>query len=203
MRLTFLLLILLLSLNSNGQNRRMYYTDVDFWEYQADTLVGKLDSILLIGIGNSMERIFLSDLGEELIKDFATKKVTASYVYLGKSLGEADKNYNDIKKSDYSTFMVFSPTDTSQFYTKHIKSRFFIPLPTTIYPYNFVQPERRRETYIQTFDITLFTSTNSSKRIWSATVDIDCEPQKKKGAKKLGNKIMSRFIANNYIGGQE
>lgn len=188
--------LLFVALNTQGQNHRMYYTDVDFRETQADTFAGKLNSILLVGIGSSLERIFLDDLSEKLIEDFSSKKITASYSYLSKNLKEAQKNFNDSNINKYKAVLFFYPTGTTLFENRYIRSNIFIPL--LVSPI-ILRPGRHRDTYEQSFQISLYKTTDSLTRVWNANVDIDCEPGKKKGAKKLGNKILKQFIINKYI----
>lgn len=91
MKPTFLFILLFTILSVKGQNHRLYYTDVDFKETLADTLYGKIEKILLAGVGSSLERIFLNDLSNKLIKDFSSKKIAATYLYLGKNTEEAKK----------------------------------------------------------------------------------------------------------------
>ena len=185
-------------LNIKGQNHRLFYTDVDFTEKQADTLYGKINRILIVGMGSSLERIFLNQLTDKLIKDFSLKSITATYEYLGKNIEEAKKNYDGIKINNYDAILFFNPTDTSQFDIRLIKSNIFIPV--LLPPILVMRPSRKRDTYKQSFDILLYKRCNNEElKIWSASVDIDCEPGKKNGAKKLEKKIMQRFIVNQYI----
>ena len=198
MKHKYLFILLFTAISSQGQNHRLYYTDIDFRENQTDTLNSKLNSILIIGIGSSLERIFLNDLSDKLIKDFSSKKITATYIYLGKNAEEAKKNYDAANTHNYNAILFFHPTDTSRFDIKHIKSNIFIPLqliPTAV----IFRPARNRDTYEQSFDILLYKTGNDEIKIWSASVDIDCEPGKKNGVNKLENKIFKRFIANRYI----
>lgn len=196
MKFRFLFILLFAALNTKAQNHRLYYTDVDFKENQADTLNARLDSILLIGMGSSLERIFLNDLSDKLIKDFASKKITASYIYLGKTTEEAKGNYKEINRDNYKAILFFFPTDTSVFDIRRIRSNIIIPIPVAG---AFIRPSRSRTTYEQSFNIILFRMDETVTKIWEASVDIDCEPGKKNGAKKLGNKILDRFKINNYI----
>ena len=198
MKHTFLLILLFTVLSTQGQNHRLYYTDVDFKEKQADTLYGKLERILIVGMGSSLERIFLNDLSDKLIRDLSLKKIAATYEYLGKNTEEAKKNYELVKMNNYDAILFFHPTDTNRFDIRHIKSNIFIPLPLA--PIAVIRPSRKRDTYEQSFDILLYErSDNSELKIWSASVDIDCEPSKKNGANKLAKRILERFTVNEYI----
>ncbi|CAN5439328.1 hypothetical protein BH11BAC3_BH11BAC3_21680 [soil metagenome] len=195
MKFMYLLVLLFAALNTNAQNHRLYYTDVDFRENQADTLNVKLDTILLAGVGSSLERIFLNDLSDKLIKDFASKKVFASYIYIGKNTTEAKENYKEINRDNYKAILLFFPTDTTVFDIRRITSSIIVPLPVAG---AFFRPSRSRTTYEQSFNIILFRMDETVTKIWEASVDIDCEPGKKNGAKKLGNKILDRFKINKY-----
>ncbi len=198
MKCKCLFILIFTVLSTKAQFPLLSYTDVDFKENQADTLTVKLDNILLVGIGSSLERIFLNDLSDKLIKDFASKQIKASYVYLGRTTEEARKNYNDIVTGTYNTILFFSPTDTSVFDIKNITSRVPIPRQTNGATVTFNR-NRNRITYQQSFDIVLFETGKEMTKIWEASVDIDCKPDKKNGAKKLGDKILTRFKFNNYI----
>ena len=198
MKHTYLFILLFTVLSVKGQNHRLYYTDVDFRETQADTLYGKIEKILIAGMGSSLERIFLNDLSNKLIKDFSSKRITATYLYLGKTTEEAKKNYDVTNMSNYDAILFFHPTDTNRFDVRHIKSNVFIPLPLA--PIAVMRPSRNRDTYEQSFDILLYKKGDTDElKIWSASVDIDCEPGKKNGANKLAKKILQRFTVNQYI----
>ena len=101
MKHTYLFILLFTVLSVKGQNHRLYYTDVDFRETQADTLYGKIKKVLIAGMGSSLERIFLNDLSDKLIKDFSSKRITATYLYLGKNTEEAKKNYDVTNMGNY------------------------------------------------------------------------------------------------------
>ncbi|MCW3091765.1 MAG: hypothetical protein JWP81_2834 [Ferruginibacter sp.] len=198
MKHTCLFILLFTVLGSRSQNHRFYYTDVDFTEKQADTLYGKIESMLIMGMGSSLERIFLNNLSDKLIEDLSSKKIAATYVYIGKSAEEAKKNYTSTNMNNYDAILFFHPTDTNRFDIQLIKSRIYIPLPTT--PIGVVQPSRKRDTYEQSFDILLYKrADNVELKIWTASVDIDCEPGKKNGANKLATRILERFTANRYV----
>ena len=63
-----------------------------------------------------------------------------------------------------------------------------------------MRPSRKRDTYEQSFDILLYKRGDTDElKIWSASVDIDCEPGKKNGANKLAKTILERFTVNQYI----
>ena len=197
MKCKLLFVFILMNLHSNAQFDRLYYTDVDFRETKADTLDIKLDSILLLGIGSSLERIFLDELSNKLIKDFSSKKIVATYSYIGKTLPDANKNYKEVNKDGYKAVLLFRPTDTSWFDIERKTAGFFI-VPTTTGLLN-IYASRNRTTYQQTFSLQLFKIDKKLTEIWSASVDIDCEPDEKKGSKKVGNKILARFKSNKYI----
>ena len=197
MKCKLLFIIVFMNLHAKAQFDRLYYTDVDFRETKADTLDIKLDSILIVGIGSSLERIFLDDLSNKLIKDFSSKKIVATYSYIGKTMPDANKNYKEVNKDGYKAVLLFRPTDTSWFDIEH-KSAGLGGIPT---PIGFLSTSfsRNRTTYQQTFSLQLFKIDKKLTEIWCASVDIDCEPDQKKGSKKVGNKIVARFKSNKYI----
>lgn len=197
MKFKFLFALLFIAFSANAQFDRMYYTDVDFRETKADTLDVKLDSILLIGMGASLERMFLNDLSNKLIEDFSSKKIVATYTYLGKNIAEAKQHYKEINKNGYKAVFLFCPTDTSVFDIQHPSTSIIIPVPGT--GVVNLRTGRKRTMYEQTFDLQLFKIDKELTRIWCASVDIDCEPKKTNGSKKVGNKILARFKSNKYI----
>jgi len=196
MKFKFLFVLLFIAFNAKAQFNRMYFTDVDFRETKADTLDVKLDSILLVGMGASLERMFLDDLSNKLIKDFSSKKIVATYTYLGKNTAEAKQHYQEINKDGYKAVFLFCPTDTSVFDIKHLSTSIIIPVPGGVLN---LRPGRKRTMYEQTFDLQLFKIDKELTKIWCASVDIDCEPQKTNGSTKVGNKILARFKSNKYI----
>ena len=196
MKFKLLLLLIVTVLNSQGQEHRLYYTDVDFWETQADTLSEDIHSVHLIGIGASLERIFFTDLSDKLIADFKSRKIQASYTYLGKSLKEAQANFNDTVLNKCEAILLIYPTDTATFESRYIESRLFVPLLTSGL---FYKPSRHRDSYEQFFQISLYKTGDSLTRIWNAKAYVDCEPGKKTGSKKIGNNIVKQFLSNKYI----
>ena len=196
MKFRFLLFLLFTILNTKAQTHRLFYTDVDFRENHADTLDIKLETILIVGVGKSLERIFLDDLSDKLIKDFALKKIKASYIYLGNTTEEVTKNYKEINKSKYNAILLFFPTGESVFEVRHISTGAILPNPMTG---SLVIFNRTRTSYEQSFDIVFVKTDTGVTKIWGASVDIDCEPGKKIGAKRLCNKILTRFKFNRYI----
>jgi len=198
MKLKFLIIFLFATFNSKAQYDRLYYTDIDFRETKADTLDVKLDSILLLGMGGSLERIFFNDLGNKLIKDFSSKKIFATYTFLGKTAKEAKQQYNEIDKKGFKAVLLFCPKDTSVFDTKRRTLNITIPTTNTT-DFIDIYASRKRTSYEQTFDLQLLKIDKALTQIWCASVDIDCEPAKKSGSKKLGNKILARFKSNTYI----
>lgn len=196
MKKLFLLVLLFTASNSKAQYDRLYYSDVDFRETKADTLDVKPDSILLMGMGASLERIFLNDLNNFLIQEFSEKKIFATYEYLGRTVKEARVRYKEISKGGYKTVLLFCPKDTSIFDTKRVTSSMLIPTPTGVLD---ISASRKRTSFEQTFEVQLFKLDAVLTKVWSATIDIDCEPNKKSGSKKVGKKIIQRLRSNKYI----
>ncbi len=196
MKLSFLIILIFISLNGYSQFGQFLYTDIDFKENQADTINIKLDSILILGIGSSVTRIFLDDLSAKIIEELKTQDIIASYSYLGKNRDEANKQFRLMNKGGYKAILVFLPKDTALFETKNFRST-----NTTHGDYGPIQTTRTysRLSYQQSFNFQFYKTGKVMQRFWNALVDIDCDPGKKYATKKLANKLLNRLKNNKYI----
>lgn len=199
MKILLFIIITCWTFEVNGQITRLRYTDIDFREEFVDTAVNKVDSILILGIGASLERIFLNDLSNKMIESLNKKKIFASYTYLGKSISEIRQNKHSVDLQDYKAVFILRPTDTGSFTVQLRKGDIIVPSSTEILGIDFATFTRKRDTYRQSFDFSLFINEESLKPIWRATADIDCEPGKKAGYTKMARKILGRLAVNKII----
>ena len=189
MKLKLLILFILISLKGYSQLEPILYTEIDFNEKQADTISLKLDTILILGKGASVARIFLDDLTNKLIKELNKEKIVASYVYLGNNSDEVKGKFKLIDKQKYKGILFVSPTDTATFDTKYSTS------PSTAQG----STNSSRITYQQTFKFQFYDVGKGMKVFWSALIDIDCDPSKKYAANRVSSKLLARFKKNKYI----
>ncbi len=178
---------------------RLRYTDIDFREEFVDTAVNKVDSILILGVGASLERMFLHDLSNKMIESLQKKNIFASYSYLGKSISEIRQNKLSIDLQGYKAVFILRPTDTASFAVQLRKGKMIVPSLTAPLGFEVAKFTRIRDTYRQSFDFSLFSHEGSLKPIWRATADIDCEPGKKAGYTKMARKILGRLEVNKII----
>jgi hypothetical protein len=184
MKSSALILFIFFSLKGNGQIQTYPGTNVDFTEEEADSISIKLDSILIVGMGTSLTRIFLEDVGNEMIKKFHSVNISASYFYLGNNVEEANKEFDLIDKKGYKAILFFLPTDTAFFDSELI---------------TMGSNTNEVLVYQQTFEFKLCQIKPGMKKFWNAFISIDCDPSRKRGAKNLSNKLATRFYKKGYI----
>ncbi len=166
--------------------------NIYFNEKQADTLNIKLDSILIVGMGSSLTRIFLTDVSNTLIKKLNDKKIAATYFYLGKNAEDANKEFSLIDKDGYKAILYFIPIDTALFVTKESSSSYSNP-------YGTMRNRTSKTVYQQAFNLKLSKTERMNENFWSAVVEVECDPSKKNAAEKLVKKLYTSFIENKYF----
>ncbi len=189
MKYTMLILLSLISLNTYSQR-------IVFTEKQADSLNVKLDSILILGIGTTPTRIFLDDLSNRLVKEFTNRKINVSYVFLGKDVAEAKREFASINKAGYKAILWFLPKGSAYFNTETYVTRggFNSATGRSTGP-----TEVSILRYKQAFDVHLCKTDKNNELFWNAEVDINDAPGKKNTINSLADKLMEVFKKNNYI----
>lgn len=196
MKRILLILIFFISLKGYAQLVPLLSTDIAFKEKQSDTISFKLDSILILGMGSSVTRIFLNDLSNIMIKDLSSKKITVSYFYLGRNDEEIKKEYKQIGKAGYKAILFLIPTDTALLLTQIYKN--FRSSEINQRPINF-NTTTSWTSYQQTFNFQFCRVDKNNEKFWSASLEIDCDPSKKYAAKKVAKKLFDRFKVHKYI----
>jgi hypothetical protein len=185
-------ILLFTSLNSFSQGP----TDLVFEEKQADSAFHLIDSILIIGMGSMPSQIFLDEVSNAVIEELTKKKVIAHYHYLGKTNTEAWAALDTLNKSGYQAILFFIPRGFS-FYEVQGESILF-SIPTRLgnlepaFSISWVD-------YEESFNVDLCEASKEMKVFWSASAKVACVLGKPKTAKKLADKIISRFKSNHYI----
>jgi hypothetical protein len=192
MKLKYLLILLLSWFNAFSQSN----TEIIFEENHADSIDKKIDSILLIGVGTSTTRIFLDDLSQHIMKDLYDDEVVTKYYYLGKTITEAQSEYDTINKNGFKAILFFLPKGASFFDVQGKLNRTTSnskigPITTTF--------ATSKIYYQQDFDFQLYLSDANLKKFWAASVEVSCDPSKTKNAKKVGTKLLTYFKRNKYI----
>jgi hypothetical protein len=90
----------LISLSGIAQFDNILDSKIDLIEIKVDTIHQKLNSVLIIGMGASLSRIFRNNLSNLLIKELSEDKVNAEY-YFAMNMDEL----NDINKNNYNTIL--------------------------------------------------------------------------------------------------
>ncbi|MGF2414454.1 MAG: hypothetical protein ACQUYJ_19120, partial [Ferruginibacter sp.] len=174
----------------------LLFTDIDFKEKQADTIDIKLDSILILGMGSSVTRIFLADMSNTMIKELNNQKIIVSYFYLGRNAEEANREFKLIDKTGYKAILFLLPTDTALLDTKYNTST---NRTESAYGPIASSTTTSRTSYQQTFNFQLCRVDKKNEKFWSASLDIDCDPGKKNAARKVVKKVFNRFRTHKYI----
>ena len=191
MKFTFILILLFYSLNVYSQ-LTILNTDISFQENQADSLDIKMDSIMILGVGSSVTRLFLVDLTNKIKQELNKQDITVSYFYLGKTTEEAKMEFSKLDKLGYKALLFLLPESSDYFQIENYTSSGGAGgINTTITATNMH--------YSQTFKFQLYKNGLKNDNIWSATVSIDCDPGKKYGSKQVAKKMLARFRKQKYI----
>jgi hypothetical protein len=191
MKFRFIIISFFCSLNVYSQ-LPIFDTDISFQEKQADSLDIKMDSVMILGVGSSVTRLFLIDLTDKIKRELNKQDITVSYFYLGKTTEEAKKEFTQLSKQGYKVLLFLLPESSDYFQIENYTSTSGaggINITTT----------STSMSYFQTFKFQLFKNGFKNDRIWYASVSVDCDPSKKYGSKQVAKKLLTRFRKNKYI----
>lgn len=186
-----LFIVLVICTVETYSQTNLFSKSIEFVENRADTINIKLDSILIIGMGTSVARVFEGDLSGKLIKDFEEKKIFASYSFLSSNAKRAKKQFDSLDKKGFKAILILNPKDTSVFDTKYNTSVYFGDYGSSVTTAEIV--------YQQTFEIKFFTITPELRLFWKATVDVDCDPSKAVIAKRIARRIIKELEKHKYL----
>lgn len=192
MRLIYLPFLLLCWFNSLSQGNSKF----SITQSQVDSLSYNIKSILLIGMGSTTTKIFLDDLSNSIIKEFAKNNVIANYYFLGKTPDEAKSSLNTIDTKRYNAILFFFPKGSSFFEAQGGVSQ--VTIYTRLGAFTPIIASSGIK-YEQDFDFQLCITDQNMKRIWSASVEVSCDLSKPKTAKKVGDKVLSFFKLHKYL----
>lgn len=198
MKIKYLVLLLFISANGYAQFNQRLFTDIDITEEQADTIDFKLDNILILGMGPSPTRMFLSDLSDKIIERLNKQKIQATYLYLGKTDEEAEAELVKVDKKGYNAILFLSPKGSPVVGKLHFRQPGMASTGINNIPSNSYGTVSR-DTYQQLFDFQFCKAGENMLMFWNATVNIDCDPTKKYAANKTATKILNRFKEIGYI----
>lgn len=124
------------------------------------------------------------------------KNIEAQFYYMGKSADELKKGLDTINKTGYKAILLFLPNNMSYYGIQN-------NVNTTSSNTNVGTVTTRTATskinFEQSFSFQLCLPSENMKRIWSASVKVDCDPGKAGAAKKITREILSCFEVNKYI----
>lgn len=192
MKFSFLIISIFCSLNLYSQIN-ILDTHVSFEEKQANSLDIKMDSIMILGVGTSVTRLFLVDLSDKIKKELNKQDITVSYFYLGKTTEQAKKEFNQLSKEGYKTILFLLPDSSDNFQIENYTSMgsgasgYTIKITTS------------KMSYSQTFKFQLYKNGNKIDRIWWASVGIDCDLSTKYGSTQVAKRLLAQFRKNKYI----
>ncbi|WP_462252505.1 hypothetical protein [Ferruginibacter sp.] len=188
MKINFLIILLLYSLNSFSQSL--------FDERKVDSIDSKLDSILIIGVGSSISELFLENISRFTIQGLNKRNVIAKYKYLGQNIEDAKVQLDSINKAGYKAILLFLPKSAPSFNVQNMQYK-NTPLIQTglIKTTNYISTAA----YLEEFDFQLCMTQNNMKKVWNARVGVGSDLIKVKNVKKIAKKIISCFKTNKYI----
>lgn len=193
MKVSLLIISLCFSITSYCQFSNEVNTKVDLKVELADSINFDIDSILIIGSGASLPRLFLENVSGEMIKKLNSQQVSASYIYLGKNNSDANNEYEMINKKGFKAVLFISPVDTSHILTLvknqnyYYNSKIFIKVPSY------------KTSFKQKFSIRLFKSNSNYEKFWIATLNVESDPSKKYASRVVVKKVLENFSENKYI----
>jgi hypothetical protein len=165
---------------------------VTYKDKLTDSAKFTLDSLLIVGAGSSVTRIFLDELTYKLENTLGSKNITSSYLYLGKTMEEAKKEFAKIPLSNYKTILLILPDTASLFDVEHRDYGGYVgPVPYSI-PVTKVF-------YHQHFNIELYLNDTKLKQIWTASAEVESDPTNSTAASILSTKMLKSFKANKFI----
>ena len=189
-------MLLSLSISTYAQLNQLLHTHIKLKEQSVDTINFKIDSILIVGAGPSVSRIFMNEFSSKISSSLQSSKIHIGYYYLGNNIQAATSNYKSIDKKGYKVVLLMHPIDTAQFGTLY-KGRMTI-FETRWGDISHVHTNSRT-VLRQNFLLKAFRPDNETSFFWTAIADIDCDPGKPAGADLLSNKVLHYFRANKYI----
>ncbi len=185
MKLQFLMCLTLFPLFSFSQ-------EISYKEVLIDSSEVKLDSFLIVGVGSSVTRVFLENLNEKLKSKLASKNISSSYSYLGKTVAEAKIEFAKIQLSNYKTVLLLLP-DSASFFGIEYRDYGSSGGPVA---FSLI---KESVTYRQKLSFELYVNEQKLKQIWAASVEIECDPGKTNAAKKVSNKLLNSLKTNRLI----
>ena len=194
MKYTCLSFLLIISLAGEAQMFRLK-SDKKFRVLQADTLHKRIDSILIVGSGLTMTRIYLDQLSDQLEKEFKEREVVATYHYLGKSAEEVQLRLPSVDQGGYKAILFLIPLDTATFSRTKSNTRVdatSVGGPAFDVPFS-------RQTFEQEFEFQLCQPGTASNPFWKATLVIACSPGNTHLANKLAKKVLGEFARSGYL----
>jgi hypothetical protein len=188
MKLLFLNFLLFISFHS--------FSQLSFEERKADSTRNKFDSILVIGVGSSVTRLFLENVSEYISQGCTQKKITARYIYTGSNLENSRSCYDTIDKTGFKAILFLLPNSVANFESQTFSSR---NTTNTTAGTLVTTTTTTSLTYSQDFSFQLCMPLDNMKKIWIASVYVLMDPKKKRIAKKLAKKVLNSFKDHNYI----
>lgn len=157
---------------------------------QAESIHVDINSILLIGVGSSITRIFLDELSEYLTKSLKDSGIVAKYYYLGKDRMNVQSEIDTINKQGFKAILFLLPTGASSYDVQAGLNR--MTLHPNLGGFN-VRTARSKISYQQDFDFQLYLPGLNMKKIWAASVSVSGDPSKFRTVDKVGTKLLLCF----------
>jgi hypothetical protein len=167
-----------------------------FTETHNHSATKKLTKILIAGVGSSPDRIFLENLGKNLIQELKSKAIASEFQYLGSTNKIAKENFKTLKKESYEAVLIFTPETPPIFEINTYDRIDYLNTSPVILPSRIQYSET---TYEQDFFIKFYSFENNTQLIWDSKLSLDFNLTSPNIYKSIVSKIIKIFSSNHYI----
>lgn len=154
----------------------------------------KIKNLLVVGVGSTASRLFLENLSFEIKKIFAREDIRCDFTYAGKIPRRSHIDMSTIVTSQYDTYLVINPIDTSFINAHKSKAMFVSPLPGGYSASGSVIGNQFKENYY----VELYTN-DSLEKLWQAELKVDFDVAHSDKFKKIAGAIFERFLKNGLL----
>jgi hypothetical protein len=155
----------------------------------------KITNLLIVGVGSTASRVFLENLSAEIIKLFVRSQIQCDFTYAGKIPRGEQVNLNDIVVSQYNSYLILNPVDTSYMDTHKNIGTFITPLPGGYTAAGSMMGNQYKEDY----DVELYTNNNISNKVLQAELKLDFDVADAGRYKKIAKEIFNMLLKNGFI----
>ena len=156
----------------------------------------KITRVLVVGVGSTASRLFMENLSTELIKLFTRSQIQCDFSYEGKIPRGTHINLENIFSSQYDTYLVLNPVDTSYINTQKNVAFFETPLPGGYGATGNVIGNQYKEDYY----VELYANNDTHNKVWQAELKVDFDVANPDKYKKIAKEIFNNLLKHAFIG---